>query len=177
MSARGRAQQAGTLQVSHPPYGGGYKCLCGVSVLPHQSLSCGGLVFVAPTVQPLGAPGDCCPDPLFPSPESYKCPVSPGAIPSPQQALALQLPTCKTPAVMPAFARHCMDNPGCLSPHHGGDALAEALARAAPGVGNHLPRQDQLFPSCATSSHTQQLPNTSFPLFSTRKEEAKPLNE
>lgn len=76
-----------------------------------------------------------------------------------------------------AFARHCVDNPGCLSPHHGGDALAEVLARAAPGVGNHLPRQDQLLPSCATSSHTQQLPNTSFPLLPTRKEEAKPLNE
>lgn len=114
----------------HPlPMEGGYKCLPGVSVLPHQCLSCGRLVFVAPTVQPLGAPGDCCPDPLCPSPESYKCPVSPGAVPSPQQALALQLPTCKILAVMAAFARHCMDNPGCLSLHHGGDTLATSAGQ------------------------------------------------
>lgn len=98
------------------------------------------------------------PSPLYPSPESYKCPVSPGVIPSPQQAQALQLPICETPAVMAAFARHCMENPGCLFLHHG----SNTLARAAPGVGNHPPRHSQLFPSCTTSSHTQHLPSTSF---------------
>lgn len=98
-------------------------------MFPHQCLSCGRLAFVAPTVQPLGGAGDCCPGPLYPFPESYKCLVSPGAIPSPQQALALQRPTCKTLAVMAAFARHCMDKPGCLSQHHGGNTLAKSTGQ------------------------------------------------
>lgn len=64
------------------------------------------------------------PRPPLPFPREIQVPVSPGDIPSPQQALALQLPTCKTPAVMAAFARHSMDNPGCLFLHH-------VLARSA----------------------------------------------